>query len=151
MYVCVQMVVPGGQRRAVLQSLLPDTQYKVTVTPMYTNGEEGISASALGSTREHYKPPTHTHTHLNELLPTGVKSRLLIMQRCSSQFGRTHLTKLKANENDFYCSKQKFHLHCINFMFIYVLQKKQIKAIINTDVVIIALMKALHNYSGSFH
>eukprot|EP00064_Thunnus_orientalis_P011078 superscaffoldBa00001565_g11108 len=37
-------------RRAVLQPLLSDTQYKVTVTPVYTDGQDGISVSALGAT-----------------------------------------------------------------------------------------------------
>uniref|UniRef100_A0A674MJ12 Collagen type XIV alpha 1 chain n=1 Tax=Takifugu rubripes TaxID=31033 RepID=A0A674MJ12_TAKRU len=40
----------SGQRRAVLRSLLSDTQYKVTVTPVYTDGQDGISTSALGAT-----------------------------------------------------------------------------------------------------
>uniref|UniRef100_A0A674PJM5 Collagen type XIV alpha 1 chain n=1 Tax=Takifugu rubripes TaxID=31033 RepID=A0A674PJM5_TAKRU len=44
------LLVPGGQRRAVLRSLLSDTQYKVTVTPVYTDGQDGISTSALGAT-----------------------------------------------------------------------------------------------------
>ncbi|KAM7382659.1 hypothetical protein PAMP_002381 [Pampus punctatissimus] len=44
------VLVPGGQRRAVLQPLLSDTQYKVTITPVYTDGQDGISASALGTT-----------------------------------------------------------------------------------------------------
>ncbi|KAF7654725.1 hypothetical protein LDENG_00065820 [Lucifuga dentata] len=44
------LLVPGGQRRAALQPLLSDTQYKVTVTPVYTDGQDGISVSALGAT-----------------------------------------------------------------------------------------------------
>uniref|UniRef100_A0A3B4YLI7 Collagen type XIV alpha 1 chain n=1 Tax=Seriola lalandi dorsalis TaxID=1841481 RepID=A0A3B4YLI7_SERLL len=44
------VLVPGGQRRAVLQPLLSDTQYKVTVTPVYKDGQDGISVSALGAT-----------------------------------------------------------------------------------------------------
>uniref|UniRef100_A0AAQ4S0R7 Collagen, type XIV, alpha 1a n=2 Tax=Gasterosteus aculeatus aculeatus TaxID=481459 RepID=A0AAQ4S0R7_GASAC len=44
------VLVSGVQMRAVLQPLLPDTQYKVTVTPVYTNGRDGISVSALGFT-----------------------------------------------------------------------------------------------------
>nr|XP_033958086.1 collagen alpha-1(XIV) chain [Pseudochaenichthys georgianus] len=44
------VVVPGGQRRAVLQPLLADTQYKVTITPVYTDGQYGISVSATGAT-----------------------------------------------------------------------------------------------------
>uniref|UniRef100_A0A096MF24 Collagen type XIV alpha 1 chain n=1 Tax=Poecilia formosa TaxID=48698 RepID=A0A096MF24_POEFO len=42
--------VGGDQKSALLQPLLPDTQYKVTVTPVYSDGQDGISASALGST-----------------------------------------------------------------------------------------------------
>uniref|UniRef100_A0A3Q3EL43 Collagen, type XIV, alpha 1a n=1 Tax=Labrus bergylta TaxID=56723 RepID=A0A3Q3EL43_9LABR len=37
-------------RTALLQSLLSDTQYKVTVTPVYYDGQDGVSVSALGST-----------------------------------------------------------------------------------------------------
>ncbi|XP_055083772.1 collagen alpha-1(XIV) chain isoform X1 [Periophthalmus magnuspinnatus] len=44
------VLVPGGQRTAVLQGLLADTQYKVTVTPVYRNGEEGITVASLGTT-----------------------------------------------------------------------------------------------------
>uniref|UniRef100_A0A3Q2NPZ1 Collagen type XIV alpha 1 chain n=1 Tax=Fundulus heteroclitus TaxID=8078 RepID=A0A3Q2NPZ1_FUNHE len=45
-----ESVIGGGQTSAVLQPLLPETQYKVTVTPVYADGRDGISASALGST-----------------------------------------------------------------------------------------------------
>ncbi|XP_029958698.1 collagen alpha-1(XIV) chain [Salarias fasciatus] len=48
--------VPAGQRRAVLQPLLPNTQYKVTVTPVYKEGQDGISVSALGSTLALFPP-----------------------------------------------------------------------------------------------
>lgn len=34
----------------MLPSLLSDTQYKVTVTPVYADGQDGISASALSAT-----------------------------------------------------------------------------------------------------
>uniref|UniRef100_A0A672ZDR0 Collagen, type XIV, alpha 1a n=1 Tax=Sphaeramia orbicularis TaxID=375764 RepID=A0A672ZDR0_9TELE len=44
------VLVPGGQRRTVLQPLLSDTQYKVTVTPVYRDGQDGISVSSLGAT-----------------------------------------------------------------------------------------------------
>uniref|UniRef100_A0A4W6CH24 Collagen type XIV alpha 1 chain n=1 Tax=Lates calcarifer TaxID=8187 RepID=A0A4W6CH24_LATCA len=44
------VLVPGGQRRAVLQPLQSDTQYMVTVTPVYTDGQDGISVSTLGAT-----------------------------------------------------------------------------------------------------
>uniref|UniRef100_A0A8C6WUD5 Collagen type XIV alpha 1 chain n=1 Tax=Neogobius melanostomus TaxID=47308 RepID=A0A8C6WUD5_9GOBI len=48
---CVSRVfVPGGQRTTVLQPLLADTQYKVTVTPVYTSGEAGATVSTLGTT-----------------------------------------------------------------------------------------------------
>lgn len=41
----------------MLPSLLSDTQYKVTVTPVYADGEDGISASALSATcKTHYFP-----------------------------------------------------------------------------------------------
>ncbi|KAM4735746.1 collagen alpha-1(XIV) chain [Anableps anableps] len=42
--------VGGGQKSTVIQPLLPDSRYKVTVTPVYVDGQDGISASALGST-----------------------------------------------------------------------------------------------------
>ncbi|MEQ2295602.1 hypothetical protein AMECASPLE_016080, partial [Ameca splendens] len=42
--------IGGGQKSTVLQPLLPDTRYKVTVTPVYGDGRDGISASAMGST-----------------------------------------------------------------------------------------------------
>ncbi|XP_068179724.1 collagen alpha-1(XIV) chain-like [Antennarius striatus] len=42
--------VPSGERRAVLQGLMSDTQYEVTVTPMYMGGQDGISMAALGVT-----------------------------------------------------------------------------------------------------
>ncbi|XP_076016833.1 collagen alpha-1(XIV) chain, partial [Genypterus blacodes] len=44
------VIVPGGQRTAMLQPLLSDTEYKVTVTPVYTDGQDGISLSAVGAT-----------------------------------------------------------------------------------------------------
>uniref|UniRef100_A0A671VYH0 Collagen type XIV alpha 1 chain n=1 Tax=Sparus aurata TaxID=8175 RepID=A0A671VYH0_SPAAU len=50
------VLLPGGQRRAVLQPLLSDTQYKVTVTPVYTDGQDGISAFALGTTLPLFSP-----------------------------------------------------------------------------------------------
>nr|XP_046254830.1 collagen alpha-1(XIV) chain-like isoform X3 [Scatophagus argus] len=44
------VLLRAGQRRALLQPLLSDTQYKVTVTPVYTDGQDGITVSALGAT-----------------------------------------------------------------------------------------------------
>uniref|UniRef100_A0A8C5H1R4 Collagen, type XIV, alpha 1a n=1 Tax=Gouania willdenowi TaxID=441366 RepID=A0A8C5H1R4_GOUWI len=42
--------------KTVLQALLSDTQYKVTVTPVYSDGKDGISVSALGSTLPLFAP-----------------------------------------------------------------------------------------------
>ncbi|XP_077382117.1 collagen alpha-1(XIV) chain isoform X2 [Festucalex cinctus] len=42
--------LPGSQKRVLLEPLLPDTQYKVTVTPVYSDGDDGVSASAHGTT-----------------------------------------------------------------------------------------------------
>uniref|UniRef100_A0A671W0B6 Collagen type XIV alpha 1 chain n=1 Tax=Sparus aurata TaxID=8175 RepID=A0A671W0B6_SPAAU len=49
---------PGGklQTSQLLQPLLSDTQYKVTVTPVYTDGQDGISAFALGTTLPLFSP-----------------------------------------------------------------------------------------------
>ncbi|XP_056300245.1 collagen alpha-1(XIV) chain isoform X4 [Pseudoliparis swirei] len=44
------VLVPGVQMSAELHPLLSDTQYKVTVTPVYTDGRDGISVSVLGAT-----------------------------------------------------------------------------------------------------
>ncbi|XP_076592747.1 collagen alpha-1(XIV) chain isoform X1 [Chaetodon auriga] len=44
------VLLPGGQRRAVIEPLLADTQYRVTVSPVYTDGQDGLSVSALGAT-----------------------------------------------------------------------------------------------------
>lgn len=43
------VMVPGNENNLLLQSLLPNTEYKVTVTPIY-NDEEGVSVSAPGKT-----------------------------------------------------------------------------------------------------
>ncbi|XP_037659156.1 collagen alpha-1(XIV) chain isoform X1 [Choloepus didactylus] len=47
--VVATVMVPGSQNNLLLKSLLPDTEYKVTVTPIYTDGE-GVSVSAPGKT-----------------------------------------------------------------------------------------------------
>ncbi|KAM3614957.1 uncharacterized protein V6R79_021344 [Siganus canaliculatus] len=44
------VLLPAGQSRALLQPLLSDTQYKVTVTPVYSDGLDGISVAAMGAT-----------------------------------------------------------------------------------------------------
>ncbi|XP_075405438.1 collagen alpha-1(XIV) chain isoform X2 [Tenrec ecaudatus] len=43
------VMVPGSQNHLLLRPLLSDTEYKVTVTPIYTDGE-GVSVSAPGRT-----------------------------------------------------------------------------------------------------
>ncbi|VCX40800.1 unnamed protein product, partial [Gulo gulo] len=43
------VMVPGSQNNLLLKSLLPNTEYKVTVTPIYDDGE-GVSVSAPGKT-----------------------------------------------------------------------------------------------------
>ncbi|XP_075209024.1 collagen alpha-1(XIV) chain isoform X3 [Anomaloglossus baeobatrachus] len=48
-------VVSGRDNKVVLQSLLPDTEYKVTVTPVYVNGE-GIAMSSSGRTLRLFGP-----------------------------------------------------------------------------------------------
>jgi collagen type XIV alpha len=42
-------MIPGSQNTLLLKPLLPDTEYKVTVTPLYTD-REGVSVSAPGKT-----------------------------------------------------------------------------------------------------
>ncbi|XP_077577231.1 collagen alpha-1(XIV) chain isoform X2 [Stigmatopora nigra] len=44
------VLVPGTQKSVFLESLLPGTQYKVTITPVYNGGSDGISVSAEGTT-----------------------------------------------------------------------------------------------------
>ncbi|XP_051921656.1 collagen alpha-1(XIV) chain isoform X4 [Hippocampus zosterae] len=44
------VLVPGRQKSMWLESLLPDTQYKVTVMPVYNDGDDGVSVSAQGTT-----------------------------------------------------------------------------------------------------
>ncbi|KPP78685.1 hypothetical protein Z043_101799 [Scleropages formosus] len=44
-----EVSVPGRQNSVMLQPLLPDTQYKVTVTPVYV-GRDGTSVSSVGNT-----------------------------------------------------------------------------------------------------
>lgn len=65
----VQVMVPGSQNNLLLKSLLSDTEYKVTVTPIYDDGE-GVSVSAPGKTCE------------SNFLP--VDTSWLIKQKCSS-------------------------------------------------------------------
>ncbi|XP_063073614.1 collagen alpha-1(XIV) chain, partial [Engraulis encrasicolus] len=45
------MQVPGTQKTVVLQSLLSDTEYRVTITPIYTDGEDShFALSSRGKT-----------------------------------------------------------------------------------------------------
>lgn len=47
----VQVLVPGSEKRVLLESLQPDTRYSVMVTAEYRS-REGGSASAQGKTCE---------------------------------------------------------------------------------------------------
>ena len=47
----LQIMVPGSQNTLLLKNLLSETEYKVTVTPIYDDGE-GVSVSAPGKTCE---------------------------------------------------------------------------------------------------
>lgn len=49
--VCVQEQVSGGTTNTVLRNLLSDTPYKVTVVPVYPEGE-GLRQTDRGKTRE---------------------------------------------------------------------------------------------------
>uniref|UniRef100_A0A8C7ZXP1 Collagen alpha-1(XIV) chain n=1 Tax=Oryzias sinensis TaxID=183150 RepID=A0A8C7ZXP1_9TELE len=49
-FVCFQVIVDGSETAVKLESLQPDTQYRVTLTPVYRDGDSSISVSALGST-----------------------------------------------------------------------------------------------------
>lgn len=49
LYFTFKVMVPGTQNDVLLKTLIPDTEYKVTVTPIYTTGE-GVSVSAPGRT-----------------------------------------------------------------------------------------------------
>lgn len=51
MCLCEQEQVSGGTTSTVLRNLLPDTNYKVTVVPVYPEGE-GLHLSDQGQTRK---------------------------------------------------------------------------------------------------
>lgn len=55
----LQVMVPGSQNNLLLKNLLSGTEYKVTVTPIYDDGE-GVSVSAPGKTCEWSFPPVVT-------------------------------------------------------------------------------------------
>lgn len=55
MFSDLQVMVPGRQNTLLLHPLLSDTEYKVTITPIYADGE-GVSVSAPGKTCK-YKLP----------------------------------------------------------------------------------------------
>lgn len=66
MCLCEQEQVSGGTTSTVLKNLLPDTSYKVTVVPVYPEGE-GLRLSDQGQTRKlTSRPPDlkHTFSHL---------------------------------------------------------------------------------------
>lgn len=53
-----QEQVSGGTTSTVLRNLLPDTSYKVTVVPVYPEGE-GLRLSDQGQTRKSSPTPAH--------------------------------------------------------------------------------------------
>lgn len=62
MCLCEQEQVSGGTTSTVLRNLLPDTSYKVTVVPVYPEGE-GLRLSDQGQTRKSiFTPPDLQHT-----------------------------------------------------------------------------------------
>lgn len=62
MCLCEQEQVSGGTTSTVLRNLLPDTSYKVTVVPVYPEGE-GLRLSDQGQTRKSIStPPNLQHT-----------------------------------------------------------------------------------------
>lgn len=50
----LQVLVSGNRRSVILQPLLSDTMYKITVTPIYSEGEStALSKTSTGKTREY--------------------------------------------------------------------------------------------------
>lgn len=48
-----QVLVPGNTKSVILQPLLSETEYKITVSPVYPEGEDSaLSQSSTGRTRE---------------------------------------------------------------------------------------------------
>lgn len=50
-FLSLQRTVPTGQNSLVLQPLLSDTQYKISITPVYSEGD-GPTVSEMGRTRK---------------------------------------------------------------------------------------------------
>lgn len=49
----LQVLVPGSSKSVMLEPLLSDTEYKITVNPIYPEGEDSaFSQSSTGHTRE---------------------------------------------------------------------------------------------------
>lgn len=52
----LQVLVSGNRRNVVLQPLLSDTKYKITVTPVYADQDSSqLSMTSSGTTREFIK------------------------------------------------------------------------------------------------
>lgn len=51
LFLCLQRTVPAGQNSLALQPLLSDTEYKVSITPVYAEGD-GAVTSQMGRTRK---------------------------------------------------------------------------------------------------
>ncbi|KAK6323760.1 hypothetical protein J4Q44_G00060990 [Coregonus suidteri] len=65
-------MVPGGQNSLLLQPLLSDTEFKVTVTPVYADGD-GTGVSRMGRTYVLEISPSQnngSHGSMNHLLRT---------------------------------------------------------------------------------
>lgn len=57
LFVTLQVLIPGSRKSVLLQPLLSDTEYKITVNPIYPEGEdpEGVySLSSNGHTCESF-------------------------------------------------------------------------------------------------
>ncbi|KAK7825600.1 hypothetical protein U0070_016240 [Myodes glareolus] len=67
------VLVPGTQNNILLKTLIPDTEYKVTVTPIYTTGE-GVSVSAPGRTFPGQTLETFVGADVNTIVITNLLS-----------------------------------------------------------------------------
>lgn len=104
-FVCFQVFVDGSETAVKLESLQPDTQYRVTLTPVYRDGDSSISVSALGSTCESHD--AHMHTKQKQKLFT-------VLNDGSSR----DVTQAEAIQPHWI--EQNANLHHFNVMQIYV-------------------------------
>ena len=72
---CLQVLVPGGEKQVMLESLQPDARYSILVTAEYHN-REGGSGSAQGKTGESNKGKMPRQLKCNfQLRPTGLHAK----------------------------------------------------------------------------